>query len=94
MPAPTHPAFRNSATLSGPMPPTARNGICESVDRPKRIANPGDYYMIRESPAVSVLVECGFLSNSTDEKLLQDSEYQDKIVTGIVNGFKEYLGKG
>ncbi len=70
------------------------NGICESVDRPKRIANPGDYYMIRESPAVSVLVECGFLSNSTDEKLLQDSEYQDKIVTGIVNGFKEYLGKG
>lgn len=37
-----------------------------------------------------VIVECGFLSNSEDLRLLQTEEYQDKIVTGIIEGILEY----
>ena len=37
-----------------------------------------------------IIVECGFLSNVEDLKLLQTEEYQDKIVVGIVDGVKEF----
>ena len=37
-----------------------------------------------------VIVECGFLSNSEDLRLLQTEEYQDKIVAGILEGVQEF----
>lgn len=39
-----------------------------------------------KSKIPAVIVECGFLSNEEEKGLLQQSEYQDKIVQGIVNG--------
>lgn len=65
--------------------------VCEAVERPARKANPADYFMIRESPSPSVLVECGFLSNPTDEELLQDAQYQRKLAAGVVQGVMGYL---
>ena len=37
------------------------------------------------------IVEMGFLSNSDEDKLLADENYQKKIVNGIINGLEEYL---
>lgn len=37
------------------------------------------------------IIEMGFLSNEKEDKLLASSSYQEKIVSGIVNGIKEYL---
>lgn len=37
-----------------------------------------------------VIVECGFLSNADDLKLLQTIEYQDKIVAGIMMAISKY----
>ena len=37
-----------------------------------------------------VIVECGFLSNAEDLRLLQTMEYQEKIVNGIVEGINEF----
>lgn len=34
----------------------------------------------------AVIVECGFLSNEEEKNLLQQEAYQNKLVTGIVNG--------
>ena len=65
--------------------------ICTAVERPKRLANPGDYFVIRECPCPAVLVECGFLSNSGDEKALQDPAHQEKLARAIVEGVTEYL---
>ena len=39
---------------------TVIDSITDELGAPRRIANPGDYYVIRESMPVSVLVECGF----------------------------------
>ena len=39
------------------------------------------------------IVEMGFLSNPEEDRLLNDEGYQDKIVTGIVLGINEYLGR-
>ena len=68
--------------------------VCEAVGRPVRSANPGDYFVIRESPAPSVLVECGFLSNAEDEALLQTEAHQQKLARGIVDGILAYLAEG
>ena len=53
--------------------------VCERIGNPKRPANPGDYFVLRESVAPAVIIECGFLSNPTDEVRLQESEYQKTI---------------
>lgn len=37
-----------------------------------------------------VIVECGFLSNNEDLRLLQTEEYQQKLVDGIVEGIEKY----
>ena len=68
--------------------------VCRAIGAPKRPANPGDYYVIRESRPPAVLVECGFLSNSADEALLQQPEHQRKLAKGIAAGVAEYLGMG
>lgn len=66
--------------------------VCESVDRSVRTANPGDYYVLREGYAPAIIVECGFLSNSEDERNLQDPVYQQKLAYGICSGILNYLG--
>ncbi len=66
-------------------------GVCEAVGFPQRKANPGDYFVIRESPVPAALVECGFLSNSEEELLLQDEAYQQKLAEGIAQGVTAYL---
>ena len=50
-----------------------------------------NYYLILNVKCPAVIVECGFLSNEEESKLLQDSTYQDKITKAIVDGIKEYL---
>lgn len=50
-----------------------------------------DYYLIMNVSCPAVIVECGFLSNEEEAKLLSDSNYQDRIVKAIVEGIKEYV---
>lgn len=49
----------------------------------------GDYYVLR-SRLPSALVECGFISNSAEEKLLLSPDYQRKIAEAIASGLAEY----
>lgn len=46
----------------------------------------GDYFMLKCTQNPSVIVECGFLSNAEDEKLLISDEYQEKIAYSIFKG--------
>ena len=55
----------------------------------ERSAMAGDYYVLR-SRLPSALVECGFLSNSAEEKLLLSPDYQRKIAEAIASGLAEY----
>jgi len=49
--------------------------------------------ILKASPAPSVLVECGFLSNAGEEALLKTEEYQEKIAWSIYSGILEYLSE-
>ncbi len=48
-------------------------------------------YIIDNVEIPTTIVECGFLSNPEEEKLLQQDEYQDKLAWGIYNGIIDYF---
>jgi len=63
-------------------------------DNNKRLAKPANdqYKILRDGyDGASVIVECGFLSNYNEEKLLKTDEHQDKIVKGIAIGINKYF---
>lgn len=51
----------------------------------------GDFYVLNYSKTVSVLCECGFMSNPEDEKLLVTDDYQSKLAYSIFLGTMNYL---
>lgn len=61
----------------------------------KRVAKASDiYYILKNNPMPSIIVECGFLSNPREEKLLMDEEYQNKVAYAIYTGILKYLEGG
>ncbi len=59
----------------------------------ERVAKCADnsIYILKEGKIPSVIVECGFLSNKEEEKLLKDDKYQDKIAWAIYTGVSNYF---
>lgn len=49
-----------------------------------------DIYLLNKSTVPSVVVECGFLSNSEEAKKLSDEEYKNKMAFAIYCGILEY----
>jgi N-acetylmuramoyl-L-alanine amidase len=56
-------------------------------DRGVRQAN---FYVLRNNFLPAVLVECGFLSNSSEEKLLRQSDHRERLAEGISRGIVEF----
>lgn len=52
----------------------------------------GDYYILNESYYTAVLIECGFLSNLEEERLLNTDEYLKKFVDAVYNAILLYFG--
>lgn len=49
------------------------------------------YYLLKKTPTPTVIVECGFLSNSKEAELLNTEEYQDKVAWAIMMGIIQHL---
>ena len=52
----------------------------------------GDYYMLNCSYYSSVLIECGFISNPDEERLLNSEQYKQTVIDAIYNGILLYFG--
>ncbi|MGW8957975.1 N-acetylmuramoyl-L-alanine amidase [Paenibacillus sp. NPDC055715] len=53
-----------------------------------KVAN---HVVTRKSQMPAVLLECGYLSNPSDEAAMFSEETQERVAEGIVGGLKEYL---
>lgn len=49
------------------------------------------YYLLKKTQIPTVIVECGFLSNSREAALLAEEEYQIKVAWAIHMGILQYL---
>ncbi|MCI8485599.1 MAG: N-acetylmuramoyl-L-alanine amidase [Clostridia bacterium] len=48
-------------------------------------------YIVKHVEIPISIVECGFLSNPEEEKLLLEDNYQNKLAWGIYNGIMDYF---
>lgn len=62
----------------------------ENMRVPMKIDN---IYIIKHVEIPTTIVECGFLSNPEEEKLLLDDGYQNRLAWGIYNGILDYFYK-
>lgn len=49
------------------------------------------YYLLNESSMPGVIIECGFLTNLEEERMLMSEMYQDKMAWGIYMGLIDYF---
>ncbi len=50
-----------------------------------------EMYLIHNAKSPALMVECGFLSNPDEAKLLESADYQKKVAFTILTGLEEYL---
>ena len=83
--------YREGSDASRLLAGCMQEALVSALQPPKqREAMAGDYFILQlEAP--SVLVECGFLSNAAEEKLLLDSGYQQRLAQAIAQGVTTYV---
>ena len=72
---------------------TIQNELKRVVDNTnnREIKATEDIYVLKDNEIPSVLIECGFLSNDKEAKLLNDEAYQEKIAWAIYVGIQKYF---
>lgn len=70
-----------------------QENLNESIQKEnKRVAMKlENVYVMKHVEIPISIVECGFLSNKEEEKLLLEDSYQDKLAWGIYNGIIDYF---
>ncbi|MBO5394298.1 MAG: N-acetylmuramoyl-L-alanine amidase [Clostridia bacterium] len=67
------------------------SSLSKSFDSARKIATIGDYYVLNYSSIPSALVECGFLSNPEEERLLASEQYQKEFCYSLLAGILSYF---
>lgn len=57
----------------------------------KGIRERKELIVLNQTKMPAIIIECGFLSNESEEKLLAADEYQDKMVDSIIDGLERYF---
>ena len=67
-----------------------QNQLVTKLNAADRGVKQARFVVLRESRCPSILIECGFISNRYDEKLLNDPKYQEKLALSIAWGIYNY----
>ncbi len=57
------------------------------------VAQEGDFFIVKCSNIPTIIIECGFLSNAEDEKLLVTEEYQNHLANVILSGLIQFVNE-
>lgn len=64
------------------------------IAKPRSIKGNTNYYILKRSPGITILVECAFLSNPQEAEKIQTEEYQQAVARAICDGILQYLELG
>lgn len=67
-----------------------KNIIKQTSAKDRGVKNAG-FVVLKETNMTAALAECGFISNKEEANKISNSNYQDKIATGIADGIERYL---
>lgn len=70
-----------------------QNNLNESIQRENNRVSMkiNNIYIVKHVEIPISIIECGFLSNPEEEKLLLQDDYQNKLAWGIYNGIMDYF---
>ena len=68
-----------------------QSNLIKTSKRSDRGLRRARYSVLKKSPCPSALVECGFVTNPAEEKLLNSSNYRAAVALGIANGILGYF---
>ena len=85
--------FKEGNESSTKLAKSLQENLNEAIQKEnKRVAMKLDTVYIMKHVEIPIsIVECGFLSNPEEEKLLLTDEYQDRLAWGIYNGIIDYF---
>lgn len=85
--------YKNGDENSIKLAKSLQENLNESIQKEnKRVAMKLDTVYIMKHVEIPIsIVECGFLSNTEEEKLLLEDSYQDRLAWGIYNGIIDYF---
>lgn len=69
-----------------------QNSLHYYIDNASSTVSAGDYYILNCTPYTSVLIECGFISTPSEEVLLNDDTYCNKLMYSVYCGIMMSLG--
>ncbi|WNM62901.1 N-acetylmuramoyl-L-alanine amidase family protein [Candidatus Nitrospira neomarina] len=74
---------------------TTKNSLVKFLDTFYKIKDHGiktaPFFVLRMTTMPAILAEIAFISNPTEEKLLQSSTYQKRVAEGIFKGLQTYI---
>ena len=85
--------FKRDNQDSEKMANNIRDMLCANFENARELTLAGDYYILNCTNITGVIVECGFLSNPTEEQNLQQDEYINKMCYSIYAGIIKYIGR-
>ena len=87
--------FKEGSTKSEELAKSIQEGLndCMQKENKRESIKITGKYIIDHVEIPVTIVECGFLSNPEEEKLLQQDEYQNRLAWGIYNGIMDYFYK-
>ena len=85
--------YKNGDEKSIKLAKSIQSNLNETIQKEnKRVAMKLDTVYIMKHVEIPIsIVECGFLSNPEEEKLLLEDDYQNKLAWGIYNGITDYF---
>lgn len=84
------PSFNQSETLAKNIQNSLISELNPEMKREIKKSD-GSIYLLKSAKIPGVLVECGFLSNDKEEKLLLSSAYREKVAFAIYKGIMNSL---
>lgn len=85
--------FKNGNEESRRLAQSLQTGLNETIkkENKRESLKIEKIYIVDHVEIPTAIVECGFLSNEEEEKLLQTEEYQNKLAWGIYVGIMNYF---
>jgi N-acetylmuramoyl-L-alanine amidase len=68
------------------------NQLLKGTDLKDRHVKSANFHVLRETAMPAVLLECGFMSNHTEAKLMKNLAYQEECAIEITKGVCDYFG--
>lgn len=63
------------------------------IARPREIKANDTYYILKKTEIPTVIVECGFLSNTEEAEKLTDDGYQSRVAQAVCDGILQYVAQ-